>query len=206
MGILGAQRRALRDAVQRGARREAAPLEPGAHAWLAGLTTTRGKAWLKAEGGGVRAVVAKAPEPGAADSAARKAHVQLQGVRHNGRVVRASAEHVWPVAPADPATAPHQSTMRTRSARCMSRRHHRRRRARYRSRETATKRTALRHQWPRELHDFPSTGRSPSRQPRTNPYTGWSRRPPACWVSTPRCTMQSWEGRHITPTRLWLDA
>lgn len=103
---LETQAAALRDAVQRGARREAAPLEPGAHAWLAGLTTTRGKAWLKAEGGGVRAVVAKAPEPGAADSAARKAHVQLQGVRHNGRVVRASAEHVWPVAPADPATAP----------------------------------------------------------------------------------------------------
>ena len=49
----------------------------------------------------MRAVVAKAPEPGAADSAARKAHVQLQGVRHNGRVVRASAEHVWPVAPAE---------------------------------------------------------------------------------------------------------
>ena len=83
--------------MQRGAQREAALLEPGAHAWLAGLTTKKGKAWLKTEGGGVRATVAKAPEPGAADSAARKAYVQLQGVRHNGRVVRAWAQHLWPV-------------------------------------------------------------------------------------------------------------
>ena len=103
---LEAQAADLRDAVLRGVQREVALLEPGAHAWVAGLTTKRGKAWLKAEGGGVRAVVAKAPEPGAADSTARKAHVQLQGVRHKGRVVRAWTQHVWPVAPADPATVP----------------------------------------------------------------------------------------------------
>ena len=105
-GELETQAAALRDAVQRGAQRAAAPLEPGAHAWLGGLTTKQGKAWLKKEGGGVHATVAKAPEPGAADSAARKAYVRLQGVRHNGRVVRAWTQHVWPVAPADPATAP----------------------------------------------------------------------------------------------------
>ena len=103
---LETQAAALRDAVQRGAQSAAAPLEPGAHAWLGGLTTKQGKAWLKKEGGGVHATVAKAPEPGAADSAARKAYVRLQGVRHNGRVVRAWTQHVWPVAPADPATAP----------------------------------------------------------------------------------------------------
>ena len=70
--------------------------------------------WLKSEGGGVHATVAKAPEPDAADSAAHKAHcVQLRQGRvvrvvraDNGRVVRALTQHVWPVAPADPATAP----------------------------------------------------------------------------------------------------
>ena len=83
--------------------------------------------WLKSEGGGVHATVAKAPEPDAADSAAHKAHcVQLRQGRvvrvvraDNGRVVpagarrargarrqRARTRHVWPVAPADPAAVP----------------------------------------------------------------------------------------------------
>ena len=61
-----------------------------------GLTTRNGELWLKSEGGGVHATVAKAPEPDAADSAAHKAHsVQLRQGRvvrvvraDNGRVVR----------------------------------------------------------------------------------------------------------------------
>ena len=55
------------------------------------------------EGGGVRVKVANASEPGAADGAACKVHVQVLQGKHTGRVVRAWPRHVWPMAPADPA-------------------------------------------------------------------------------------------------------
>ena len=94
---LEAEAAALREAVQRGTQREAAPLEPGAHAWVAGLSTKGGKAWLRKEGGGVRVRVAKAPELGAADDAARKVHVEVLRGKLAGRVVRAWPRHVWPL-------------------------------------------------------------------------------------------------------------
>ena len=103
---LEAQAAALREAVQRGTQREAAPLEPGSYAWVAGLSSKGGRAWLGKEGGGVRVKVATAPDPGAADGAARKVHVQVLQGKHTGRVVRAWPRHVWPTAPADPAAAP----------------------------------------------------------------------------------------------------
>ena len=174
----------------------------------------------------MRAVVAKAPEPGAADSAARKAHVQLQGVRHNGRVVRASAEHVWPVAPADPATAPHQSTMRTRSARCMSRRHHRRRGAALRTAcpplptglPSFTRLSPAEHPPPTRppavvcppppARPRPPTRRPPTRRPPTRRLlTPYARRSPARPVAARRCSgraLACWERRPCTaaPRRL----
>ena len=45
--------------------------------------------------------MAKAPELGAADGAARKVHVEVLRGKLAGRVVRAWPRHVWPTAPAD---------------------------------------------------------------------------------------------------------
>jgi hypothetical protein len=102
---LEAQAAALREAVKRGTQREAAPLEPGAYAWVARLST-KGRQGMVLQGGRRGAREGGKGVEAAADGAARKVHVQVLQGKLTGRVVRAWPRHVWPTAPADPVAAP----------------------------------------------------------------------------------------------------